>query len=429
MLNRIRAWCDGLKYPRLLAFGLGLGAALFMTLVVWPHQNTVIRSDDPYSFSLLGQRIADGHGLAQLANPDLPSMRRAPLYPGVIGFLYLIGGPHTILVRLLQCLMAGGTAALTYSIGKRMFSKQVGLLAAVLCAFHPMVVRYVPDIQVECFLTFFMTLMVWCGVRFLDKPTIANGAALGAAGALGALVKGVLVVCPPVFAVFWLVRRLRRREPLQIASVAAIGVAMCIVILPWTARNYKVTGGQFVLISVNAGGEFLRGYVFAQPKYYLLQQRPYVEGELEANQMEIDLFKAQGLVWERDEAETERVVSKAAKEKLHGDPAGFVRKFFIGVFTFWYELTNRSNSLAIGSVALVSWALAIFGWFRARAANIAVWPLLQPILTVNLLYAVLLSLGRYSAPTIPTLMVLTSWGIVSVLQRGDRTPELAAQDR
>jgi 4-amino-4-deoxy-L-arabinose transferase-like glycosyltransferase len=418
MLTAFRAWSERLKHPRLLIYAVGLSAALVMTLVIWPHQSAVTRYDDPYSFSLLGQRIAEGHGLAQLANAELPSMRRAPLYPGMIGAIYLlVGGPHTILVRLLQCFVAGGTAVLAFMIGERVFSRHVGVLAGILCAFHPMVVRYVPDIQVECLLTFFTTLMVWCGIAFLEDPSIKAGARLGAVGALGALIKGVLVVCPPIFAVCWLVRQLRRRQPLRLGAVAAIAAAMCVVILPWTARNYHVTGGHFVLISTNAGGEFLRGYVFAQPKYFLLQKLPYTDGENEANQMETDLFKSQGLVWERDETETESVVSKAAKEKLHAEPVAFVRKFAIGVFTFWYELTNRANSLLIGGAAFVSWILALIGWRRARAEGRALWPLLQPILSINFLYAVMLSLGRYSAPTIPTLMVLASWGIVSLLDR------------
>jgi hypothetical protein len=172
-----------------------------------------------------------------------------------------------------------------------------------------------------------------------------------------------------------------------------------------------------VLISTNAGGEFLRGYVFAQPKYYLLEKRPYTDGELEANQMEIDLFAAQGKVWEADEPETERVLSKAAKEKLKAEPLALVRKAFIGFFAFWYELTSRANSLFVGSMALGAWALALVGWQRARREGRVMWPLFQPILTVNLLYALLLALGRYSAPMIPTLMVLAAWGIESLLDR------------
>ncbi len=191
---------------------------------------------------------------------------------------------------------------------------------------------------------------------------------------------------------------------------------MCLVILPWTARNYKVSGGHFVLISTNAGGEFLRGYVFAQPKYYLLQLRPYVDGELEANQMEIDLFKEQGLVWEQDEAETERVLSKAAKQKLIAEPGAFVRKCFIGLFTFWYEVTNRPNSVLVGGCAAIAWGFALFGARRAKLQGRELWMLWQPILSINILYAVLLALGRYSAAVIPTLMVLAAWGIACLFK-------------
>ncbi len=417
MLNAIRAWGDKLAHPRLFVFAAGTGAALLMTFVIWRHQSAIILADDPYGFSVLGRSIAEGRGLAQITNPDLPTMRRAPLYPAIIAAIYAVLGPHTSLVRLVQCFVSGATATLTFGIGRRVFSKGVGLLAGILCAFHPMIVRYVPDLQVECFLTFFTTLMVWCGIRFMKEPTPAWGFALGAAGALGALVKGVLVLCPPIFALCWLVRQLRRSEPLRFPSLVAMAVAMCVVILPWSARNYKVTGGQFVLISTNAGGEFLRGYVFAQPKYFLLEKRPYVDGEAEANQMEIDLFKSMGLVWEREEAETERVLSKAANLKLKSDPVAFVRKAFIGLFAFWYELTNRLNSALVGGLAVVAWILALIGWRRARAENRVLWPLLQPILTINILYATLLALGRYSAPAIPTLMVLAAWGIACLLDR------------
>ena len=164
-------------------------------------------------------------------------------------------------------------------------------------------------------------------------------------------------------------------------------------------------------------------YAFAQPKYYLLQKKPYTDGENEANQMEIDSFAAQGLVWERDEPETERVVSKAAKEKLKNEPLAFVKKTFIGFFAFWYQPTSRANSLFVGSLALGAWALALLGWRRAKLEGRPLWPLLQPILTVNLLYAALLALGRYSAPTIPTLMVLAAWGLDSLLDRSWRTAD------
>lgn len=409
-----------LKQQRWFAFLLGLFAGLFITLVVWPNQSAVLRFDDPYGFATMGRSIAEGRGMTQLEHPELPTLRRAPLYPGFIAVLYLLGGPHAILVQIAQCFLVGGTCLLAFEIGRLVFAPRVGLVATVLCAFHPMVLRYVPDIQVECFLTFMTTLMVWRGVRFVQNPTIVNGALVGAAGALAALIKGVVVVVPPVFALFWLVHRLRSKEGFQLRAfvpLVAMALAMCVVIFPWTARNYGVTGGKFVLISINAGGEFMRGYVFAQPKYFLLQKLPYTDGENEANQMQADGHAARGSVWGRDELQTDAVSGAIAKEKLSAEPFSVIPKFAVAFFMFWYVLAGKANSVLVAFLAVVAWALALVGWRRARSEGIATWPLFLPILATNAMYALILALGRYSAPVIPTLLVLSSFGIVTLWDR------------
>lgn len=418
VLDRLLA--ASLNQQRWLAFLLGLFTGLFITLVVWPSQTAVVRFDDPYGFATMGRSIAEGRGMTQLEHPELPTLRRAPLYPGFIALLYLIGGPHTILVQIAQCFLVGGTCLLAFEIGRLVFSPGTGLVATVLCAFHPMVLRYVPDIQVECFLTFMTTLMVWRGVRFVQNPSIVNGALVGAAGALAALIKGVVVVVPPIFAAFWLIQRLRAKERFQLRAfvpLIAMALAMCVVIFPWTARNYNVTGGKFVLISVNAGGEFMRGFVFAQPKYFLLQKLPYTDGELEANQMQADGFAELGLVWGRDEAETEMISSRLAKEKLRAEPFAVIPKFAVAFFMFWYVLAGKANSVLVAVLAVMAWALAFVGFRRARSEGIATWPLFLPIVTTNVMYALILALGRYSAPLIPTLIVLASFGIVTLWER------------
>ncbi|MEP7051089.1 MAG: glycosyltransferase family 39 protein, partial [Pseudomonadota bacterium] len=229
MFEQIRKWGAELRRPKLVVFSFALIVALLFLLVIWPNQSQIIRADDPYGFSVLGRSIAEGRGLAQLAHPDLPTMRRAPLYPAFIALLYILGGPNTMLVRLAQCLLAAGSATLAFAIGERVFSRSVGLLAGVLCAIHPMMLRYAPDLQVEACLTFFMTLMVWCGVRFVDEPTAKRGFALGAVGALGALIKGVLVICPPIFGCWWLIQQWRRGKGLPLVPVIAIAAAMCVV--------------------------------------------------------------------------------------------------------------------------------------------------------------------------------------------------------
>src|SRR6187431_1540221 len=108
MLQGIRNWGANLKHPGLVIYALGLAVAVFVTLVVWPNQGAVTRYDDTYSFAAFGQGIAEGKGFVQVDHPELPTMRRAPAYPTLIAALYLVTGPHTIVIRIFQCFLAAG---------------------------------------------------------------------------------------------------------------------------------------------------------------------------------------------------------------------------------------------------------------------------------------------------------------------------------
>jgi hypothetical protein len=68
-------------------------------------------------------------------------------------------------------------------------------------------------------------------------------------------------------------------------------------------------------------------------------------------------------------------------------------------------------------MAVAAWTLAALGFPRARREGKAVWLLLAPILYLNLLLAALLSLGRYSVPVLPCLVVLAAFGVDTVIDR------------
>jgi hypothetical protein len=48
------------------------------------------------------------------------------------------------------------------------------------------------------------------------------------------------------------------------------------------------------------------------------------------------------------------------------EPLDTSRKVLVGLFTFWYEMTNLRNSLILGLLMLVGWARAIPGLLRAN---------------------------------------------------------------
>ena len=71
-------------------------------------------------------------------------------------------------------MLFAGTALLAFDLGRRYFNRRTGLIAGLFCAFHPLLLRYVPSLHLETLLTFLVTLMVWCSLRFYFNRTVAE---------------------------------------------------------------------------------------------------------------------------------------------------------------------------------------------------------------------------------------------------------------
>jgi 4-amino-4-deoxy-L-arabinose transferase-like glycosyltransferase len=391
---------------------------LLMVLVIFHLQSFVDGDIDPYGFGDMGRSIAHGHwfeGFGSLIK------RRAPLYPTVIGGVFLIFGDSDRLVFGLHVAYFVATCMLVYAIARRLFNQRTAIIAGVICAFNPMLLRYLPSLHLETQLTFLITLLVWLMVRFYEKPTVARGALVGLVGGLAALTKAVAAPIPVLFAIgiVLAVRSARKRgesATVPWKPLLAIVAVMACSIAPWTIRNYRATG-HFVPISSGTSDAFLRGFIFTQTDYITLRKPPYTDAENASNAYFRSLAAAKGTEWQKDDYETDQILNEEAKRRLIHEPGAVLRKTVIGIFTFWYQMTSLTNSLLAAIVAGISWILAFIGWRRARREHKPSWLILLPILYLNLSLAVLLALGRYSVPVLPILTVLTAYGIDSLLQR------------
>jgi hypothetical protein len=215
----------------------------------------------------------------------------------------------------------------------------------------------------------------------------------------------------------WLLIALRRSAPRPALRIAVAALLiMGAVIAPWTWRNYRATG-HFVLITTGFNDAFLRGLVFTQTDYALLRRPPYTDAENATNAWFNSLAAAEGKVWQADDYETEQILGREVRRQVRDAPGKVVRKVAVGLFTFWYEMTSFRNSLITGACALLAWIFAAVGARRAWHEDRAMWVFLLPAVYLNVLLAVLLALGRYSAPIMPALLCATAFGVDTVLDR------------
>src|SRR5712671_6966805 len=384
-------------------------AALLMVLIFFQLQDLVLKTGDPYGYGKIAHEFVE-HGFTKLTR------RAASLYPEFIAVVYRLGGSDHVII-FLQCLFHAATCVLVFRLGLRIYNARTGLLAGLFCAFHPMLLRYVPDLHMESFLTLMGTLTVWTTVRFHDRPTVVNGILVGVVGMCATLTKGVMLPYLGVFGIVSGVLALRRRSIQRVAAVMAMFITMAVILAPWTYRNYQVTGGRFVLLTPGASDSFLRGYVFTRWEFATLRKPPYTDAENEVNNWFRQIAREAGTEWEKDEVVDEENNARVAKHLIATRPLDTARKVFVGLFTFWYEMTSLSNSLIPGLLALIGWALAIVGLRRAHREGRPSWLIWLPIVVMNVFVAFLIPLGRYSVPILPCLMILAAFGVDTLLNR------------
>jgi 4-amino-4-deoxy-L-arabinose transferase-like glycosyltransferase len=443
--DRSRLWTGA------AVFLYGTVVASLFTFGLYARQGVIGTTIDLNGFGGIARHLVAGDGFSMGLGP---TTRRAPLYPLVGAALLKLfgGGPadasDAVFFRPLlvgNCVILGLSCLAAWLLARRLYGERTALVAAVICPLIPQSLRYVSMTEVETLMGLWTILLAYASYAMASRPTLKTGVAFGVVAGLATLTKPTVQLYPIVFlaAACWHWKRTGalRREAI-VSSVVALA-CFAALLLPWSLRNMAVTGGQFKGISSNAPGEFLRGYVNAQPKYFLLQQdfggvTPGEKWDPEANAFEEKLLEPYGLpffwaVRQADgrvtlapgiepgttsamlEVRKDQIETAEAKRRLLADPLAFARKFVVQSATFWYIVETRTRSVIVGGIALVVLLLGALGAVRAHREGTLIWPVLLVVVYFNAIYAAVLAMARYSMPLFPMLSVIAAGGLAWLL--------------
>lgn len=184
-------------------------------------------------------------------DPRIPSTPyfRPPGYPYALAAVRAVAARSPAAPRIAQFALGLVTAAAAWWIARRTFGAVAGLTAAALTSTCWTTVYFEGQLLDTALMAFLALAAVIAAARVIDAPTPARALAAGAALGVGALVRPNVLLIVPVAAV-WAGSVSPRRKRAAVAAALCAGAVLAIA--PATLRN-RVVGGEWVLISSNAG--------------------------------------------------------------------------------------------------------------------------------------------------------------------------------
>jgi Flp pilus assembly protein TadD len=178
---------------------------------------------------------------------------RAPLYAYFLGLLYSISGGSYLIPRIVQMVMGGLTAVITFYLGRRLISPVAGAIGGFLCAVYPVLVYFDGELLTETLFVFLAML----GILLVD---VARSRHKLGAWLPGGVVLGLSLVTRPTIALFLplalVAALISARRKTAAALILAAGMAIPVV--PAAVHNYAASG-EFIPVVWQGGINFYLG--------------------------------------------------------------------------------------------------------------------------------------------------------------------------
>lgn len=248
----------------LLAFLLRAGAVIWLRDIHAPP-NPRTTGADAVEYNLLGLHVAQGIGYGYTAGT--PTSFRPPGFPFFLAVVYWFSQANYPLVYFLLCLMGAISCLLTYCIGRELAGERAARIAAVCGAIFIPYIYFATTFDSENLCSVLLALSIWLLIRHARTGSASTLVIAGLALGYCALVRPFSILLMLLLATALIIHQLRARR-LMIHQLLLFATSFCVVILPWTLRNYRVHD-HFVLIATNGGSTFYGGnndIVSTQPR-------------------------------------------------------------------------------------------------------------------------------------------------------------------
>ncbi len=358
-------------------------------------------TSDAKDYNELALSLASGKGYVY---PDSgPTSRRAPLPSAFFALVYMIFGYNITIARIAQVLVSTLTCFIIYILGKQIFTEKVGLTSATIAAIYPSFITFSGDLFSETLLIFLLVMSMYLFLkkdRILSMNSFLSGLCFG----LAALTRPSVILLP--LFIFFIVAFFKKETSKETSKkILIVTVAMFIVIMPWTIRNYCVHK-KFVLVNTELG-------------YILLSSYLYPDRGFGFQNAEVANRVTQGI---DSEVERNKVLTRYIIGNIMKNPYKFIRLIPLKFLWFWEPFGGKDYGLRF-SYDIIYGGVMLFFLFGLVGSR-AMWKDLLPIYAL-IGYFILVSLVFYASRRFrmqvePFIIILASYGVFWTVERWNK---------
>ena len=153
---------------------------------------------------------------------------RAPLYNYFLGFIYFLTHDSIAAARFIQLMIGVATAPLVYLLGREVFDRKIGLLAAVVVLFTGDIVYFEGELVLEASAMWLILISLLLFVRYLKSQQTSTLIAMALASGLAAIDRPNTLILAPIM--LWGIWQQRAQISKQLANRQLLLFAIAIII-------------------------------------------------------------------------------------------------------------------------------------------------------------------------------------------------------
>ncbi len=204
---------------------------------------------DSETYDRLASAFAAGHELTA------DFFWQPPFYPLFLGVVYRLSGSSIVWAKLLQALIGSATCLLTFHLGRIVFDRRAGLLAASVLALYGPLIFFDGELLATGWAAFWSVTLILLLLRTRRSDRLPAFLLLGACGALSVLTRPTFL---PFFAagVVWLAAALIREskpEPRAVAAKLSLVVVGFLAVSAPAAHWSRLASGRLSILPASGG--------------------------------------------------------------------------------------------------------------------------------------------------------------------------------